>query len=106
MDFNVVQVTQRRSAGYLPTYESHGSRLEELKQAARCLLTSLNQTEEKLDLINTIQRLGVAKHFAKEINEVLDHVNPNIPCDLYTVALQFRLLRENGFFITSGFQWV
>ncbi|XP_022717843.1 probable terpene synthase 9 [Durio zibethinus] len=116
MDFNVVQVTQRRSAGYLPTvwdpeliksfsplytYESHGSRLEELKQAARCLLTSLNQTEEKLDLINTIQRLGVAKHFAKEINEVLDHVNPNIPCDLYTVALQFRLLRENGFFITS-----
>ncbi|EOY13959.1 3R-linalool synthase, putative [Theobroma cacao] len=116
MDSNVVQVNQRRSAGYLPTvwdpefiksfslpymYESDGTRLEELKQTAKRLFTAVNEPEEKLDLINTIQRLGVAKHFAKEIQEVLDHVHPYIVNDLYTVALQFRLLRQNGFSINS-----
>ncbi|XVF07395.1 hypothetical protein REPUB_Repub06bG0135200 [Reevesia pubescens] len=114
MDSNVVHVdvTQRQSADYPPTvwdpelinsfsspytYESHGTRLEELKQAAKLLFTSLNQTEQKLDLINTMQRLGIAKHFAKEIKEVLAHVNTKTTSDLYTVALAFRLLRENGF---------
>ncbi|XP_021300344.1 probable terpene synthase 9 [Herrania umbratica] len=111
MDSNAVQVNQRRSAGYLPTvwdpefikslslpyvYESDGTRLEELKQSAKCLFTSVNEPKEKLDLINTIQRLGVAKHFAQEIQEVLDLVNPYIVNDLYTASLQRRLLRQNG----------
>ncbi|XVE98683.1 hypothetical protein REPUB_Repub03eG0128800 [Reevesia pubescens] len=91
MDSNVVHVdvTQRQSAGYPPTvwdpelinsfsspytYESNGTRLEELKQAAKLLFTSLNQTEQKLDLINTMQRLGIAKHFAKEIKEAIGSV--------------------------------
>ncbi|XVE98492.1 hypothetical protein REPUB_Repub03eG0111300 [Reevesia pubescens] len=116
MDSNVVHVdvTQRQSDGYPPTvwdpelinsfsspytYESHGTRLEELKRAAKLLFTSLNQTEQKLDLINTMQRLGIAKHFAKEIKEVLAHVNTKTTSDLYTVALAFRLLRENDFSI-------
>ncbi|OMO55306.1 hypothetical protein CCACVL1_27317 [Corchorus capsularis] len=115
MDYsNAVQVNQRRSAGYLPTvwdpeliksfstpytYESHGARLEELKQDAKCLFKSINQLEEKLGLINTVQRLGVRTYFVNEIKEVLNHANPNIANDLHTVALQFRLLRENGFFV-------
>ncbi|KAK8638483.1 hypothetical protein V6N13_136905 [Hibiscus sabdariffa] len=113
----VAQLTERRSGGYLPTvwdtqlinslstpymYESDGSRLEELKQAARCLFSSVNPPDEKLDMINKMQRLDIAKFFDKEINEFLAQLNPNAATDLFTQALQFRLLRHHGFFVTSG----
>ncbi|KAK8542520.1 hypothetical protein V6N12_015116 [Hibiscus sabdariffa] len=112
----VAQLTERRSGGYLPTvwdtqlinslstpymYESDGSRLEELKQAARCLFSSVNPPDEKLDMINKMQRLDIAKFFDKEINEFLAQLNPNAATDLFTQALQFRLLRHHGFFVTS-----
>ncbi|OMO63327.1 hypothetical protein COLO4_32554, partial [Corchorus olitorius] len=48
---------------------------------------------DQLDLINTIQRLGLAHHFEDEIKHVLAQlVHPNI---------FFRLLRQNGFFIST-----
>ncbi|KAK8519737.1 hypothetical protein V6N13_031774 [Hibiscus sabdariffa] len=112
----VVQLTERRSGDYLPTvwdtqfinslstpytYESDGSRLEELKQAARCLFTSVNPPDEKLDMINKMQRLDIAKFFDKEIDEFLAQLNPNAVTVLSTLALQFRLLRHHGFFVTS-----
>ncbi|KAL5546812.1 hypothetical protein UlMin_006499 [Ulmus minor] len=58
---------------------------------------------EKLDLIDVIQRLGVSYHFENEIKEVLqqiinnqqEHGNDN--GELYTVALRFRLLRQQGY---------
>ena len=52
-----------------------------------------------------MQRLGVAYHFEKDIKDILANlVDANIASDLYTVALQFRLLRQNGFFISTGYQ--
>ncbi|OMP11736.1 hypothetical protein COLO4_03710 [Corchorus olitorius] len=113
------EVIERRSAGHLPTvwdaelvnsftspysYEIHGTRLEELKQDVRKLLVSMKEPREQLDLINLMQRLGVAYHFEKEIKTILANlVDPNnFATDLYTVALQFRLLRQNGFSITTG----
>ncbi|GMI85132.1 terpene synthase 02 [Hibiscus trionum] len=116
MESTVVQVTERRSGGYLPTvwdpqlinsltttysYEGDGSRLEELKQVARRLFTSLDRPEEKLDMINKMHRLDISKYFDKEINEFLSHLNPNAATDLFTVALQFRLLRHHCFSVTS-----
>ncbi|OMP12049.1 hypothetical protein COLO4_03492 [Corchorus olitorius] len=113
------EVMERRSAGHLPTvwdaqlvnsftspysYESHGTRLEELKQDVRKLLVSMKELRQQLDLISIMQRLGVCYHFEKEIKTILanvDHPN-NFATDLYTVALQFRLLRQNGFSITTG----
>ncbi|XVE98974.1 hypothetical protein REPUB_Repub03eG0156000 [Reevesia pubescens] len=54
------------------------------------------------ELINSFSSpytlLGIAKYFAKEIKEVLAHVNTKTTSDLYTVALAFRLLRENDVF--------
>ncbi|WRX28625.1 Terpene synthase, partial [Theobroma cacao] len=109
---------ERRSAGHLPTvwdvelvksfttpysFESHGSRLEELKQGARDLLATMKEPRDQLDLINTLQRLGVAYHFEKDIKDILAKlVDANIATDLYTVALQFRLIRQNdGKFMDS-----
>ncbi|CAN6708169.1 unnamed protein product [Malus baccata var. baccata] len=114
---------QRRFAQYHPTiwdsklidsftthytYELHGTRLERLKQnVTKTLLaasTSSTQcttsTLPMLKLIDSMQRLGVAYHFEKEIEAVLTSLGSSSTAstssDLHTVALQFRILREHG----------
>ncbi|TYI47073.1 hypothetical protein E1A91_D13G147900v1, partial [Gossypium mustelinum] len=111
-----MQMSERPSGGYLPTvwdpeliqsftplctYETDGHRLEELKHATQLLFKSLTRPEEKIDMINKMQRLDVAKHFKKEIKEFLTHLDPNTPTDLFTVTLQFCLLHQYGFFVGS-----
>ncbi|CAL1391610.1 unnamed protein product [Linum trigynum] len=71
---------------------------------------------DKLRLIDTIQRLGIGYHFETEIEEALERVHDlgedssfnNIDeegTDLYHKALQFRLLRQQGFRVsTDGFR--
>ncbi|XP_065876699.1 terpene synthase 10-like [Euphorbia lathyris] len=76
-----------------------------LKEQVRMMLnmTSLDQ----LDLIDTLQRLGLSYHFQTEIRNVLmrihnhNHNHTNINKDLHATALQFRLLRQHGFNISS-----
>ncbi|GFS29280.1 terpene synthase 21 [Actinidia rufa] len=54
-----------------------------------------------LNLIDGIQRLGVSYHFTTEIEAALKHIYETCDHghfdDLYTVALFFRLLRQQGF---------
>ncbi|TYI58065.1 hypothetical protein E1A91_D11G326800v1 [Gossypium mustelinum] len=78
---------------------------EELKQEVRrILVANMDKSSQKLDIIDAVQRLGVAYHFEKEIEEALQiiyhhHCN-HIEIDgddLYTTAVRFRLLREHGF---------
>ncbi|KAL4354534.1 hypothetical protein GQ457_06G021640 [Hibiscus cannabinus] len=81
------------------------SEYEELKeQVRRRLVTSIDKPSKKLVLIDTVQRLGVAYHFEKEIEEALQIIyhrhcsHTQIDDDgLYTTSVQFRLLREHGF---------
>ncbi|KAK8655143.1 hypothetical protein V6N13_107733 [Hibiscus sabdariffa] len=107
----------RRSTGFLPTVwdtelllsfttpyslESHGPRLEELKQGARELLGSLKDAGRQLDLIDTMQRLGVAYLFENEIHPILASlIHRNVADDLCTAALHFRILRQNGLFVAT-----
>lgn len=82
-----------------------GNRSEELKQEARKLLASTDddQSCEKLKLIDSMQRLGVAYHFEEEIKEALSlYKNEVISWDLHATALKFRLRREHGHSISSG----
>ncbi|GMI65466.1 terpene synthase 21 [Hibiscus trionum] len=76
---------------------------EELKEQVRRMLVNPSQI---LDLIDAVQRLGVAYHFEKEIEDalqIIDHHHCNHvqvdddDDDLYTTAVRFRLLREHGF---------
>ncbi|KAE8680306.1 3R-linalool synthase, putative isoform 2 [Hibiscus syriacus] len=117
MEPAAAQDTGRRSAGYLPTVwdcellksfttsyfvEIHGARLEELKQGAREILASRKDARRQLDLINKMQRLGVAYLFENEIHHTLTKlIHHNIPSDLYTVAMHFRISRQNGLFIST-----
>ncbi|XP_022717942.1 (+)-delta-cadinene synthase isozyme XC14-like [Durio zibethinus] len=75
---------------------------EELKEEVRRML--VDKSSQKLHLIDAIQRLGVAYHFGKEIEDALqsiyhEYCNHDLESvdDLYTSSVRFRLLREHGF---------
>ncbi|GMI83352.1 terpene synthase 10 [Hibiscus trionum] len=106
---------QRRSANYHPTiwdpsaiksfstpytYELYGTQLEDWKQKARKLLASTKGTVATLKLIDSLKRLGVAYHFQDQIQQALDQLNV-VSDDLSTVALHFRLLRDNCYPVTA-----
>ena len=70
------------------------------------LVAPMDNSNQKLPLIDAVQRLGVSYHFEKEIEDVLEtiyHIDSNVvENDLYTTALRFRLLREHGFNVSCG----
>ncbi|CAA3028868.1 vetispiradiene synthase 2-like [Olea europaea subsp. europaea] len=61
-----------------------------------------------MNLIDTLERLGVSHHFEDEIEELLEryfNLKTNYEdeaYDLYTVALHFRLFRQHGYRISCG----
>ncbi|KAL3503366.1 hypothetical protein ACH5RR_037815 [Cinchona calisaya] len=68
-----------------------------------------NKTPQILELIDAIQRLGVAYHFEREIEASLrniynsfDEFNDEDDNDLHVVALRFRLLRQHGHYVPCG----
>ena len=80
------------------------------EEVGKLLMDPIDKPSQKLELIDAIQRLGVSYHFESEIDEILqqiykDHHNEVGQEDngsLYTVALRFRLLRQQGYNIPSG----
>ncbi|CAL5376533.1 unnamed protein product [Camellia sinensis] len=113
---NMVPEVTRRSANYHPsiwgdhfvTYASHAVWM--LKWAnsfsSRKMLVAANdQPSQKLNFIDAIQRLGVCYHFESEIEAALQHIyetdydhhDDKGNDDLYTVALSFWLLRQQGY---------
>lgn len=83
-------------------YELHANRLEELKQEAKRALVSTNEPRAKLKLIDSIQRLGVAYHFEREIEEAIKLTEVDVNGDLHTTSLHFRLLRQHAFSVSTG----
>ncbi|KAL6311327.1 hypothetical protein AAG906_025540 [Vitis piasezkii] len=116
--------TNRRTANYQPsiwgntfivshtpedeiTLAHKEQQLEDLKEEVRReLMASASNPSKQLKFIDAVQRLGVAYHFEKEIEEALQNTYDNYHCiddindDLYDVALRFRLLRQQGFNIS------
>ncbi|KDP31569.1 hypothetical protein JCGZ_14794 [Jatropha curcas] len=77
------------------------------KEVREMLSSSADKPLEQLNLIDAIQRLGIAYHFEEEIEAALKQIyttyqNPNEDDDLYTVALRFRLLRQEGYNVSTG----
>ncbi|KAK9025817.1 hypothetical protein V6N11_038672 [Hibiscus sabdariffa] len=74
---------------------------EELKEEVRRMLVEhFDDSNEKLALIDAVQRLGVNYHFEKEIEDALEaiyHDDNEAGNDLRATSLRFRLLREHGF---------
>uniref|UniRef100_A0A2N9HR11 Terpene synthase N-terminal domain-containing protein n=1 Tax=Fagus sylvatica TaxID=28930 RepID=A0A2N9HR11_FAGSY len=93
----------------LENEENLKQEVQELKEEVRRTLTSpVEKLSQKLNLIDEIQRLGVSYHFENDIKKAMQQLhmtlhNPNDhenDDDLYTVALQFRLLRQQGYRIS------
>ncbi|KAL1535653.1 (-)-5-epieremophilene synthase STPS3-like [Salvia divinorum] len=89
--------------------EKYSKTIQVLKNDVRSLLTAPEtKMIETMNLIDTLERLGVSYHFENEIEEKLKqffHLNTNYhddeAYDLYTVALHFRLFRQHGHPISS-----
>ncbi|ERN14976.1 hypothetical protein AMTR_s00032p00219920 [Amborella trichopoda] len=84
------------------------NRSKVLKQQLNALLVErINEPVALLELIDSIQRLGVGYHFEEEIKVTLDNIyaSGNIQHswsdDLYRVSLAFRLLRQHGYHMSS-----
>lgn len=97
--------------------ETHARRVREveelIKEVRRELLASACQPSQQLNLIDALQRLGVAYHLDREIQEALEHMHAGYydnkadgsgddDNDLYNVALRFRLLRQQGLPVSCG----
>ncbi|KAF5186172.1 Alpha-terpineol synthase protein [Thalictrum thalictroides] len=107
----------RRSANYAPNVwnyddilslksvyseDIYKEKASQLKDEVRQLLVNDSAGTDCLDeLVDAIQRLGVAYHFKLEIKSALNSVYINkdqwLDDDLYTASLRFRLLRNSGF---------
>ncbi|XP_034212843.1 (-)-alpha-pinene synthase-like [Prunus dulcis] len=87
-------------------YSHKQQEVEDLKQVVRreVFTTGAGDFSYQMKLIDAIQRLGVAYHFEKEIEEALEHIyaanlfhdDDDGDGDLYNVSLGFRLLRQHG----------
>ncbi|KAL6315667.1 hypothetical protein AAG906_004840 [Vitis piasezkii] len=83
--------------------------VEDLKEEVRReLMAAAGNPSQLLNFIDAVQRLGVAYHFEREIEESLQHIYDRFhdaddtDDDLYNIALQFRLLRQQGYNISCG----
>ncbi|KAL9236370.1 hypothetical protein vseg_011050 [Gypsophila vaccaria] len=80
--------------------------IEDLKVRVRELLGAAKEPQEQLTLIDTLERLGIAYHFDKEIDEALECAYENFVRDcenanLNHVSLRFRIFRQHGFHVPS-----
>ncbi|XP_047955248.1 germacrene A synthase-like [Salvia hispanica] len=84
--------------------EKYSKRIEVMKSDVRNLLTAPEtKMIDTMNLIDTLERLGISYHFESEIEEKLQqffnlktNYDDDEAYDLYTVALHFRLLRQHG----------
>ncbi|TVU42977.1 hypothetical protein EJB05_09404, partial [Eragrostis curvula] len=78
-------------------------RVEVLKEQVRKKLEGTKEIPKILDLIITLQRLGLDTHYENEIEELLNFVycSDYDDKDLLLVSLRFYLLRKNGYDVPS-----
>ncbi|XP_020551712.1 terpene synthase 10-like [Sesamum indicum] len=93
--------------------ERYLRRASELKVEVKKMLVQEKEvlsTVEELELVDDFQRLGISYHFEDEINQILasvyDHKyagknSEGKAKDLYSTALEFRLLRQHGFAVSQ-----
>nr|QLC36836.1 terpene synthase 36 [Cannabis sativa] len=108
-------IIDRRSGNYEPSIwsfdyiqsltsqyerEPYRSRVKEIEGDVKRMLVEMENSLAQLELIDTLQRLGVSYRFENEISTILKekYANVNNPnYNLYAIALEFRLLRQHGY---------
>ncbi|XP_074267341.1 putative sesquiterpene synthase [Silene latifolia] len=82
--------------------EEIGNLKEEVKKE---LLKIVEEPTKQLELVDAIERLGVAYHFETNIEQILDKLYKKYlkECDKYNlhlVSLGFRIFRQHGFIVS------
>ncbi|KAK0580096.1 hypothetical protein LWI29_036337 [Acer saccharum] len=118
------QPITRRTANFTPTIwsydyiqslssefagKNYANRVQELKEDVRGMLVKVSDPLHQMEIIDTLQRLGLSYHFDHEIKRILgrihdkrcSNINTRKQECLYAVALEFRLLRQHGFHISQ-----
>ncbi|CAN4108288.1 unnamed protein product [Withania somnifera] len=89
--------------------EKYAQEIETLKEQTWSMLSAAcgKTLADKLNLIDIVERLGLAYHFEKQIEDMLDQIYEADPkseaheCnDLNTLSVQFRILRQHGYNIS------
>ncbi|KAL6314743.1 hypothetical protein AAG906_027090 [Vitis piasezkii] len=97
----------RSTANFPPNIWGDQQQIEELKEEVRKeLKASASKSPELLKLIDSIQLLGLAHHFEREIEEALKDMYGTYSLvddndDFTNASLRFRLLRQEGYPIPS-----
>ncbi|KAL2493940.1 terpene synthase 02 [Forsythia ovata] len=82
--------------------DDEGAKWIELFENTRRELQRSREPVKTLKLVDKLQRLGIAYYLEDDINAILDRFSDGLPNeDLFTTALCFRLLRDNGYKIGS-----
>ncbi|KAF2933445.1 hypothetical protein DAI22_04g083400 [Oryza sativa Japonica Group] len=76
-------------------------RAEKLKGDIRTLFGTCNDISARMNLVDSIQHLGIVHLFQEQIEDALMSIHESefTSSSLYEVALRFRLLREHGFWV-------
>nr|GMD23007.1 terpene synthase 10-like [Ipomoea batatas] len=91
----------------IQTGERFVTRRDELKERVKNMLNNEGMGEvEKMEMIDELQRLGCSYHFEEEIMAALMDIymkkkKSSNNKGLYATALEFRVLRQNGFNISQ-----
>ena len=80
------------------------------EEVRKIFQSSSNSISQKLNIIDSLQRLGISYHFEREIDEILEKIHDTFTTNIVTIeegglhfcALAFRLLRQKGHRISSG----
>ncbi|XP_050234277.1 terpene synthase 10-like [Mercurialis annua] len=114
----------RRSANYLPSIwdydfiqslrseymgEQNIAKVEKLKEEVKMMFKEATSPLNKLEMIDCMQRLGFSYLFKNEIEAALQILHNNYihlghahnEEELHATALEFRLLRQHGYFINQ-----
>ncbi len=79
-------------------------RSDQLRKDVSQLFDAFDGVAEKMNLVDTLQRLGIDHLFEEEIATTLNTIHGaefDSP-SLHDVALRFRLLRQQGLWVSSG----
>jgi hypothetical protein len=89
--------------------EPYTGQANKLKETVRDMLEKPLDAVYQLELIDNLQRLGVAYHFELEIKSILEsrwnnykEDNREMKEDLYATSVEFRLLRQHGYNVPQG----
>ncbi|KAM7498239.1 hypothetical protein LguiA_022653 [Lonicera macranthoides] len=98
---SLLKYLRQSAAVTVPQEIDDNTRTTELIEGIRQNLLEVKEPVETMRLIDTLQRLGIAYHFEKDINSLLENLSGGDSSeDLFTTSLRFRLLRHNGHHIS------